>query len=393
MPSFPPSPPPLQLAIDGDEHEEEAVEAAEEVALEQNVDATQGDGDYESASEASVAPRRVLRGRNLHVDYDEGPEGSPMDVDDGLRSSRAKGKRPSSRLDDEYHSEGDEHRENDRPASMNRIMKRSRSPIPVLEDEEADELDIISLSSHSSSPSPVTPSLPVDSVERDAQAPPAPEAEVDEAEGRASQDADDEEEFVAHEAPHTSAMSVDEIKDESPSPTPSPSAPKTPPQTSKSALPLDLSSPMAPPKPPPPPIIVHLSSSLPSSQPMYAFDDSLPPSVPVRPPSPVNARYRKATQYTLPPASTLPVEFNRKGKPAKLRKKEKERDKSGSDSGKKEDWTPLGMARWAAMLRANPVYRKVNRATKCVSTKDWNVSSCRQASQSLFAYVSTHRRR
>lgn len=93
-------------------------------------------------------------------------------------------------------------------------------------------------------------------------------------------------------------------------------------------------------------------------------------------------------QYALPPLKTLPIEFNRKGKLSKQqRKREKEREKfeRGAEKAEgkkdmKEDWVPVGMNRWGALLRANPVWRRVSRATKCLSTRDWSVCT--------FSYIS-----
>ncbi|KAF9501214.1 hypothetical protein BDN71DRAFT_1439527 [Pleurotus eryngii] len=86
--------------------------------------------------------------------------------------------------------------------------------------------------------------------------------------------------------------------------------------------------------------------------------------------------------YTLPLLKSLPAEYQRKGKLTKAqRKREKEkreREKDGSapkDALSKEDnWTPLGLNRWAAVLNANPLYTKVSRATKCLLTKDWGTA-------------------
>jgi hypothetical protein len=49
---------------------------------------------------------------------------------------------------------------------------------------------------------------------------------------------------------------------------------------------------------------------------------------------------------------------------------------------RKDEFEPLGLNRWGAMLRANPVHRALAHSTKALSSKDWNVSSfCR------FGYV------
>lgn len=73
-------------------------------------------------------------------------------------------------------------------------------------------------------------------------------------------------------------------------------------------------------------------------------------------------------QYPLPPLSVLPADFIRKAKPIR-RKKEKDskRDKE------RDDAMPLGLARWGATANTNPLYKRVARATKCLSTKEWAV--------------------
>jgi chromatin modification-related protein VID21 len=72
--------------------------------------------------------------------------------------------------------------------------------------------------------------------------------------------------------------------------------------------------------------------------------------------------------YTLPPLSIFPADFTRKAKPIK-RKKDKERE------GKRDrdDTVPMGLARWSATLMANPLWRKVSRAGKTLSTREWSV--------------------
>lgn len=77
-------------------------------------------------------------------------------------------------------------------------------------------------------------------------------------------------------------------------------------------------------------------------------------------------------QYPLPPLSVLPADFVRKAKPIR-RKKEKDskRDKE------KDDTIPMGLARWGATVMTNPVHKRVARATKCLSTREWGVRFCR----------------
>ncbi|KAI1794548.1 hypothetical protein LXA43DRAFT_995526 [Ganoderma leucocontextum] len=69
--------------------------------------------------------------------------------------------------------------------------------------------------------------------------------------------------------------------------------------------------------------------------------------------------------YPLPPLHMLPMEFAKK-------KQSKRKHNKGGDS-KKEEWQPMGLNRWAAVLKANPVHTKLSRATKCLSTRDWSV--------------------
>lgn len=97
--------------------------------------------------------------------------------------------------------------------------------------------------------------------------------------------------------------------------------------------------------------------------------------------SPKQQRHHFNPIYNLPPLKALPVEFNRKLKSAKgqrRREKERERGLERGDSKReyKDDGLPMGINKWGATVRANPVYKKVSRATKCLSTREWNVCSC-----------------
>ena len=69
--------------------------------------------------------------------------------------------------------------------------------------------------------------------------------------------------------------------------------------------------------------------------------------------------------YPLPPMSLLPIEFSRR------KASKRKRDKGET---KKEEWQPMGLNKWAAVLKANPVHTKMLKASKCLSTKDWSVS-------------------
>lgn len=79
-------------------------------------------------------------------------------------------------------------------------------------------------------------------------------------------------------------------------------------------------------------------------------------------------------QYELPPLSILPAEFQRKSKSArqsKRRDKDKDKDKDKGDG--KPEWAPMGINKWGATIRVNPVFKRISKATKCLSTRDWNV--------------------
>lgn len=73
--------------------------------------------------------------------------------------------------------------------------------------------------------------------------------------------------------------------------------------------------------------------------------------------------------YTLPPLSVLPPDFIRKSKLPKRSKKEKE----GKKDKDKDDSVPMGIYKWGATLQVNPVWKKVARSTKCLSTREWGV--------------------
>lgn len=106
--------------------------------------------------------------------------------------------------------------------------------------------------------------------------------------------------------------------------------------------------------------------------PDFAFDAEMSPVEPAEEQKPTirpSLTLLKEPTYKTPPLKALPVEYNRKGKV----KQSKKRDKDRAD-GKAQEWQPLGMAKWSAMLRANPVHKKVAKAAKCLNTHDWNAS-------------------
>lgn len=89
--------------------------------------------------------------------------------------------------------------------------------------------------------------------------------------------------------------------------------------------------------------------------------------------------YRFNPTYPLPSLGVLPADFTKKAKPIKRKKdkdRDKEREKDREGKRDKDDNVPMGLSRWAATLMANPLWRKVSRASKTLSTHDWSVRIC-----------------
>uniref|UniRef100_D8PVQ8 Vacuolar import and degradation protein 21 n=1 Tax=Schizophyllum commune (strain H4-8 / FGSC 9210) TaxID=578458 RepID=D8PVQ8_SCHCM len=109
----------------------------------------------------------------------------------------------------------------------------------------------------------------------------------------------------------------------------------------------------------------------PSPPPQYDFSnfqpEVKPPATPPGPPPPVYAPEPYDPGYTLPSLSDLPVDFNKKATSRK-RKRDKQEIK------RKEQWQPIGLNEWGAAIRANPVWKKVSKSTKCLSTKEWGIA-------------------
>lgn len=128
-------------------------------------------------------------------------------------------------------------------------------------------------------------------------------------------------------------------------------------------------------------VLMPAPSSPMTALPEYEFRDESGPASPKQPQSPTQIPHHFSPHYTLPPLKILPVEFHRRGKLMKQqRRREKEREKNEKvfekNDGKKEnkdEWFPMGLNKWGATVRANPVWKKVSRAGKCLSTKEWNV--------------------
>jgi len=86
--------------------------------------------------------------------------------------------------------------------------------------------------------------------------------------------------------------------------------------------------------------------------------------------------YRFNPSYPIPPLGILPADFTKKAKSIKRKKdrdRDKEREKERESKRDKDDNVPMGLSRWAATLMANPLWRKVSRANKTLSTHDWSV--------------------
>lgn len=171
-------------------------------------------------------------------------------------------------------------------------------------------------------------------------------------------------------------------------PSPSPSASQTEGHT----------SPPPPPPPPPPALPFFAPLALPPSafilpprpstevfipavlapigeSPRYSLDVTTAENRPLTTSEWLNPEFSLNRNYTLPFAKSLPLDQQRRLKLGKsLRKKDKEKDKvPESRKDGIDDWTPLGINRWGVSIRANPLWKRVSRATKTMSTRDWNV--------------------
>jgi len=96
-----------------------------------------------------------------------------------------------------------------------------------------------------------------------------------------------------------------------------------------------------------------------------SFNLDFEPEPTVSSPVPTNIENRQQldVKYTLPPLSVLPTDFIRKVKTR--RKKDGKREK--------DDAVPMGLTRWGATIMANPLWKRVAKATKCLNTREWGV--------------------
>ncbi|THV07920.1 hypothetical protein K435DRAFT_741376 [Dendrothele bispora CBS 962.96] len=141
---------------------------------------------------------------------------------------------------------------------------------------------------------------------------------------------------------------------------------------------------------PPPPVFIK-APTLPPYSGFGKFDlptdlSSLHPPTSPKSPSQSQPRHPLGSDYPLPPVDSLPIEFSRKKRLKQQKKKEREREKGevkrekdkekdkdgGKDGG--NDWAPWGVNRWIATIKTNPVHKKVSKATKCLTTRDWSVA-------------------
>ncbi|KAL0571234.1 chromatin modification-related protein VID21 [Marasmius crinis-equi] len=92
--------------------------------------------------------------------------------------------------------------------------------------------------------------------------------------------------------------------------------------------------------------------------------------------SPSRVRFNVGSEYPLPPIKSLPLEFNpnKKGKYAKQRRKEREKAEKAGGQVNKEEWTPWGFNRWIITIKTNPLYKRVSKSTKCLTTRDWGIA-------------------
>jgi len=143
----------------------------------------------------------------------------------------------------------------------------------------------------------------------------------------------------------------------------------------KSSIPfihLGPSSPIQATPTPRPPVII-LAPSISTDATSFTFDESpfVGPEQQKSPSPPIIHQHQFNPDYTLPSLRKLPQEFNRKVK-TKIKKKDKDKD-SEKENPRKEDSLPMGIQRWAATLNANPVWKRVSRPMKCLSSREWAV--------------------
>ena len=162
-------------------------------------------------------------------------------------------------------------------------------------------------------------------------------------------------------------------------PAPSPIAYQTEVQPSPVAAPMVALPPSAfilPPKPSNE-VFIPVTLTPVGESPQYVLDSASPEPRSLTVNEWLSPEFSLGRKYTLPPAKSLPMDQQRRLKLGKnQRKKDKEKDK-GAENRKDntEDWTPLGINKWGVTIKTNPLWKRVSRATKTMSTRDWNVST------------------
>ncbi|KAG6903174.1 hypothetical protein C0995_002717 [Termitomyces sp. Mi166 len=119
-------------------------------------------------------------------------------------------------------------------------------------------------------------------------------------------------------------------------------------------------------------IVVVTSQPSAAREPSYTFPEvPSPQSIHPPPKDPPQRLHQFQSDFTLPPLKSLNLDF-KKSKSLK-RRREKERE-AGVKEGRKDDWVPMGLNKWAASVNANPVWKKVARASKCLTTREWAIA-------------------
>lgn len=176
-----------------------------------------------------------------------------------------------------------------------------------------------------------------------------------------------------------SSIPVPDPEREQSEPAPTPIAYQTEVQPSPIAAPMVALPPSAfilPPKPSNE-VFIPVTLTPVGESPQYVLDSASPEPRSLTVNEWLSPEFSLGRKYTLPPAKSLPMDQQRRLKLGKnQRKKDKEKDK-GAENRKDntEDWTPLGINKWGVTIKTNPLWKRVSRATKTMSTRDWNVST------------------
>ncbi|KAG6917780.1 hypothetical protein DXG01_001052 [Tephrocybe rancida] len=117
------------------------------------------------------------------------------------------------------------------------------------------------------------------------------------------------------------------------------------------------------------PIVIFANHPSAAPEPDYAFPDPphLQPTPSLHRAQP-QRQHQFHSDFTLPPLKSINPDYKKSR--ALKRKRDKEREAAGKES-RKDDWVPLGLNKWAATVNSNPVWKKVARASKCLTTREW----------------------